>query len=306
MTQLAFIGIGRMGGPMATRLLTAGFPVTVFDLDRAAVDRLKSAGAVVAADAVSAQAGADITFTSLPTPQIVERVAASLPQAKAGTRPLLVDTSTTGARAAAQVAEILAARGIGMIDAPVSGGIKGAAKGTLAISASGPKADFERVSALLAHLGKVFYVGEQPGQGQTVKLINNLLSAAAMAISSEAVVMAAKAGLDIRQVLDIINSGSGRNSATADKILHHVVPRTFDYGFTIGLIDKDVRLCMEEAEALGVPMIVGSAVRQLISVCRHDEGGEADITHLVKTIEQWAHVEVGSTGKVPDSQPPGA
>jgi 3-hydroxyisobutyrate dehydrogenase-like beta-hydroxyacid dehydrogenase len=294
MTHLAFIGIGRMGGPMATRLLAAGHAVTVFDPDASAVERLTSAGASALTAVGSIAPNIEIYFTSLPTPEIVESVAMRLPAAKPGTQPVFVDMSTTGARAAARIASILGQKGIAMVDAPISGGIKGAVKGTLAISASGPRAQFDRVAPLLEKLGRAFYVGAQPGQGQTVKLINNLLSAAAMAISSEAVVMAEKAGLDVAQVLDIINSGSGRNSATADKILHHVIPRTFDYGFTIGLVDKDVRLCMEEAEALGVPMVVGSAVRQLLSVCRHTEGASADITHLVKTVEGWAGTRVAA------------
>jgi len=292
MTQLAFIGIGRMGGPLSQRLLAAGYTVSVFDTDAAAVVLLQKAGAQVLTDVSALPSATEFIFTSLPTPEIVESVARRLGPAKSGTRPVFVDMSTTGSRAAARISAILAEKGIAMVDAPISGGIKGAVKGTLAISASGPKGDFDRVVPLLEKLGRIFYVGCQPGQGQTVKLINNLLSAAAMAISSEAVVMAEKAGLDVAQVLDIINSGSGRNSATADKILHHVVPRTFDYGFTIGLVDKDVRLCMEEAESLGVPMVVGSAVRQLLSVCRHTEGGEADITHLVKTVEGWAGTHV--------------
>ena len=293
MTTIAFIGIGRMGAPMAGRLIDAGHDVVAVDLDPAAVDALVARGATRADDAASAQAGAEITIASLPTPAIVERVAAGFAPARPNEpQPVFVDMSTTGAPAAARVAALLAERGIAMIDAPISGGIKGAQKGTLAISASGPRAVADRVIPVLEALGRVFYVGDQPGQGQTVKLINNLLSGAAMAISAEAVVMAEKAGLDVAQVLDIINSGSGRNSATADKILHHVLPRTFDYGFGLALLDKDVRLCMAEAEALGVPMVVGSAVRQLLAISRGSEGEDADVTDIVRTVERWAGTEV--------------
>lgn len=293
MTTIAFIGTGRMGAPMAGRLIDAGHDVRVFDLDAAAVADLVRRGATAAGDAASAQRGAEIAIASLPTPAIVERVAATFASADgAGPPPIFVDMSTTGAPAAARVAALLAERGIAMIDAPISGGIKGAQKGTLAISASGPPDAAARVRPILETLGRVFFVGERPGQGQTVKLINNLLSGAAMAISAEAVVMAEKAGLDVAQVLDIINSGSGRNSATADKILHHVLPRTFDYGFGLALLDKDVRLCMAEAEALGVPMLVGSAVRQLLAISRGSEGEDADVTDVVRTVERWAAVEV--------------
>ena len=292
MTTIAFIGVGRMGSPMAGRLVAAGHQVSVFDLNPRAVASAVERGAVAATDLVALQAAAEITIASLPTPAIVERVAASFQTAAPDTGRIFVDMSTTGAPAAAHVAAILAEKNIAMVDAPISGGIKGAEKGTLAISASGPRSAFDRVVPALEQLGRVFYVGDKPGQGQTVKLINNLLSGAAMAISAEAVVMAEKAGLDVAQVLEIINLGSGRNSATADKILHHVLPRTFDYGFGLALLDKDVRLCMAEAEVLGVPMLVGSAVRQLLAVSRGTEGEDADVTDIVRTVERWAHTEV--------------
>jgi 3-hydroxyisobutyrate dehydrogenase-like beta-hydroxyacid dehydrogenase len=127
-----------------------------------------------------------------------------------------------------------------------------------------------------------------------MKLINNLLSATAMAISSEAVVMGVKAGLDAKQVVDVINAGTGRNTASEDKFPKYVLPRTFKLGFAIGLLNKDVRLCMEEADAMGVPMIVGSAVRQLLAIATASEGQDADMTELVKPVERWAGVTVGS------------
>ena len=125
-----------------------------------------------------------------------------------------------------------------------------------------------------------------------MKLLNNLLSATAMAISSEAVVMGVKAGLDAKQVVDVINAGTGRNTASEDKFPKYVLPRTFNLGFAIGLLNKDVRLCMEEADALGVPMIVGSAVRQLLAIATASEGQDADMTELVKPVERWAGVTV--------------
>jgi 3-hydroxyisobutyrate dehydrogenase-like beta-hydroxyacid dehydrogenase len=146
---------------------------------------------------------------------------------------------------------------------------------------------------VLAVIGKLFHVGKAPGMGQTMKLLNNLLSATAMAISSEAMVVGVKAGLDPQQMCDVINAGSGRNSATVDKIPNCVIPRTFNFGFAIGLLSKDVRLCLEEADALGVPMIVGTAVRQLLAITSANEGFNGDMTDVVKSVEKWAHVEVG-------------
>jgi len=130
--------------------------------------------------------------------------------------------------------------------------------------------------------------------GQTMKVINNLMSATAIAITSEAMVMGAKAGLDATTMLDVINAGSGRNTASADKFPRCVVNRRFDFGFTTGLLYKDVKLCLDEGEALGVPMIVGNAVRQLVGVAKALGGPNSDITTIVQPVEKWAGVEVGS------------
>jgi 3-hydroxyisobutyrate dehydrogenase len=148
------------------------------------------------------------------------------------------------------------------------------------------------VQAILAVIGKLFHVGKEPGQGQTMKLLNNLLSATAMAISSEAVVMGVKAGLDPQMIVDVINAGSGRNSATQDKFPRSILPGTFDFGFATGLSYKDVRLCVDEAETLGVPMIVGAAVRQMLAITQAKFGAASDFTCIAKVIEEWAGVEI--------------
>ena len=144
----------------------------------------------------------------------------------------------------------LGARNIVQIDCPVSGGVGGAEKGTLAVMVSGPRAECRRVSSRRSTVfGKVFFIGEQPGVGQTMKLANNFLSATAMAATSEAMVMGVKAGLDPRVMLDVINAGSGRNTATEHKFPKIVLPGTFDFGFAIGLMVKDVKLCLVGGEA---------------------------------------------------------
>src|SRR5580765_644734 len=113
------------------------------------------------------------------------------------------------------------------------------------------------------------------------------LGRSSMSISSEAVVMGVKAGLDAKQIMEVINAGTGRNSATADKIPRCVIPRAFNTGFSIALLNKDVRLCLEEGDALGVPMIVGNAVRQLLAITQASEGPDADMTETVKPLEKW-------------------
>ncbi|RYG86899.1 NAD(P)-dependent oxidoreductase, partial [bacterium] len=179
------------------------------------------------------------------------------------------------------------------IDAPVSGGVTGAANGKLTLMTSGPAAAMARVKPLLECFGKVYVLGEKPGLGQTVKLANNLMSAASLAIASEAMAMGVKAGVDPALMIDILNASSGRNSATQDKIPKHVLNRKFDFGFANALSFKDVRLCLDEAEALGVPMVVGAAVRQMLSITQQQYGTDADCTEMVKVLEQWAGVQIG-------------
>ena len=285
-----------MGGPMVRRLLNAGFDLTIYDKSEEAVAPLVELGAKRAASPAQVASAAEIVLVSLPTPPIVQAVALGPNGIGEGTKiKIFIDVSTTGSTVASRVAEALAAKGITAVDSPVSGGIAGAEKGTLAVMVSCPEETYEKVKPVLEVIGKLFFVGTKPGQGQTMKLLNNLLSGTAMAISSEAVVMGVKAGLDPQQIMDVINAGSGRNSATQDKIPRCVIPRTFDFGFAISLLNKDIRLCLEEAEALGVPMIVGTAVRQLLAITIATEGADADLTETVETVERWAGVTVGAT-----------
>ncbi len=291
--RLGFVGVGRMGGRMARRLIQAGYTLTVFDTSEEALRPLMERGAERADSAAAVASASEIVLASLPTPPVVEAVALGPKGIVEGSRvKIFVDVSTTGSTYARRVAEVLAAKGIVAVDAPVSGGIAGAERGTVAVMVSCDDATFAAVKPVMEVIGKVFHVGKRPGLGQTMKLMNNLLSATAMAITSEAVVMGVKAGLDPKQIIDVINAGSGRNSASQDKFPKGVLPRTFDFGFAIGLLNKDVRLCMEEAEALGVPMVVGSAVRQMLSIATASEGPGADMTELVKSVEKWAGVRV--------------
>jgi 3-hydroxyisobutyrate dehydrogenase-like beta-hydroxyacid dehydrogenase len=151
---------------------------------------------------------------------------------------------------------------------------------------------FAEIEPILKTFGKTFHVGDKPGLAQIAKLANNLLAAAAMVVSSEAMAMGVKAGLDAKVLIDIINAGSGRNSATQDKFPRCVLTGTFDFGFATGLSYKDVRLCVDEAEALGVPMIAGAAVRQMLAVTNAKYGPESDFTSIARVLEEWAGVEI--------------
>lgn len=285
-----------MGGPMCRRLIEAGYKLTIFDTSEAATAPLVAMGATKADSPAAVASAAEIVIVSLPTPPIVEAVALGPKGIAEGSKAkIFIDVSTTGSVYARKIAAGLAAKGITAVDAPVSGGITGAEKGTLAVMVSCSDDLFARMQPILSVIGKLFHVGKTPGLGQTMKLLNNLLSATAMAASSEVMVMGVKAGLDPQMIVDVINAGSGRNSATQDKIPRCVIPRNFNFGFALALLNKDIRLCMEEADAMGIPMIVGNAVRQLLTITLASEGQGADMTEIVKAVEKWAGVEVGKS-----------
>ena len=292
--QLGFIGVGRMGQHMASRLIEAGYVLTIFDTNETAMQRLEQRGAKRAKSPADVASQCETVLVSLPTPDVVKAVALGKNGVIEGSKAkVFVDLSTTGPRVAKEVSEGLAKKGITAVDAPVSGGPSGAEKGTLAMMIAAPRPLADELRPVIEVLGKFFYIGDQPGAGQTMKVINNLLSATAITITSEAMVMGVKAGLDPTTMLDVINAGSGRNTATADKFPRCVVPRRFDFGFTTALLYKDIKLCLDEAEALGVPMIVGNAVRQMMAIGKAAQGPDADITEFVKPLEKLAGVEVG-------------
>jgi 3-hydroxyisobutyrate dehydrogenase-like beta-hydroxyacid dehydrogenase len=279
---------------MASRLLDAGYRLCVYDLSEAATAPLVARGAELAASPAEVASAADIVLVSLPTPDVVRQVVLGgnggiINGSKVR---LLIDLSTTGPTVATEVAAQLAERRIGWVDAPVSGGVTGAKAGTLAVMVSCPKPALQEIEPVLKIFGQLFYTGGKPGLAQSAKLANNLLAATAIVATSEAMAMGVKAGLDARVLIDIINASSGRNSATQDKFPRAVLPGTFDFGFTTALSYKDVRLCIEEAEAMGIPMVVGAAVRQMLAVTKARFGGDSDFTFVAKVLEEWAGVEI--------------
>jgi 3-hydroxyisobutyrate dehydrogenase-like beta-hydroxyacid dehydrogenase len=295
---IGFVGLGAMGQHMTSRLLDVGHELAVFDTRPEAIEPHAARGARACDSAAAVADVASIVLVSLPTPDVVRAVAT-------GERGLLggeamrtfVDLSTTGPVVAAEVAATLAQQGVAYLDAPVSGGVAGAKAGTLTIMAAGDADVFEHARPLLEALGRnVVHVGDEPGQGQLAKVLNNLLSATALAITAEAVALGVRGGLSARTLVDVFNTSSGRNSATDDKFPRHVLPRTFGAGFRAELMNKDVQLCLAEAQRQGVPMMLGGAVAQLwsLAVATADDG--ADCTEIVQMVEQWAGVVVGDEG----------
>ena len=293
--EIGFIGLGNMGQPMARRLIEAGHRLTVFDTRRDAAEALDALGASVATSPAEVADTVETVMASLPTPAIVSSVVAEIAKGKRVRR--FVDLSTTGSQVAVANAAALARSNIVQLDSPVSGGVAGAVKGTLAVMVSGPQDHIDAVKDALAVFGKVFVVGAKPGMAQTMKLANNVLSATALAATAEAVVMGVKAGLDPAVMIDVINAGSGRNTASTDKFPKAILPRTFDAGFATALMLKDVRLCLEEAKALGVPNGVMSAVAQLWETANSEIGGDKDFTTIVQPVERRAGVIVGTETK---------
>ena len=287
-----------MGGPMSGRLMDAGYKLVAFDTQTAAMKPLGERGAQLGSSPRDVASKSDVVFVSLPKPDIVKDVVlGDNGLAQGGRAKTIIDLSTTGPSTAALVAGELAGKNIAWVDSPVSGGVAGAANGTLAVIVSCPKPVYDRIESILKVFGRLFFVGEKPGLAQSAKLANNLLAAAALVVSSEAMAMAVKSGIDAKVMIDIINVSSGRNSATQDKFPKAILTRSFDFGFATGLSYKDVRLCVDEAEAMGVPMVVGAAVREMLAVTQARFGPESDFTSIAKVVEEWAGVEIGGPAK---------
>jgi len=296
--DIGFIGLGKMGFPMARRLIEAKHQLVVFDTRKEAVDRLVAMGAHAAASPRDVADRVETVMASLPSLQASLEVATGTNGVIEGKRvKRFVDLSTVGSQMAVRIHDLLEQRDIVQIDSPVSGGVGGAEKGTLAVMVSGPKAHADAVRPALDIIGKVFFIGEKPGSGQTMKLANNFLSATAMAATAEAVVMGVKSGLDPHVMIEVINAGSGMNTASRDKFPRAILPRSFDYGFPRELMTKDVRLCVEESEALGMPMWIGQAVKQMWLYGLAQGGQEQDFTELIKHIEKWSGVTVGGKAR---------
>jgi 3-hydroxyisobutyrate dehydrogenase-like beta-hydroxyacid dehydrogenase len=292
--DIGFIGLGKMGFPMARRLIEAKHQLVVFDQRQEAVDRLVSLGAEAAASPKDVADRAEHVLASLPSLQASLEVATGGGGVIEGRRvKRFVDLSTVGSHMAVRIHDHLAKRNIVQLDSPVSGGVGGAEKGTLAVMVSGPRDDFGLIKPALDVIGRVFFIGDRPGSAQTMKLANNLLSATALVATSEAVVMGVKSGLDPTVMIDVINAGSGMNTASRDKFPRAILPRSFDFGFATGLMVKDVRLCLEEMRSLGLSMEVAEAVGRLWEVVFRDMGPESDFTSAIKPIEQAAGVVVG-------------
>lgn len=295
---IGFIGVGVMGNPIATHLIKQGNDVIVFDRSAEAVNAMVAVGARAGASTQDVCQQAEIVFTSLPTPAVFTQVMLGEDGILSGkTVRIVVDLSTVGSRATKHAAAGLLEAGVKLVDAPVSGGAAGAKAGTLALMVAGPDDAVAEVEPLLKAFGKLFRVGREAGQAQLLKLLNNMLSSTAFAITSEAFVAGVKGGLDPEVMLAAINAGSGQSAASRDKFVKQVLPRSFDFGFPIASVCKDIGLAVDECQALGVPMWVGNQVRQLWDFAGRQEGMQRDMTELVRIVENWTEGDAGAAGR---------
>ncbi len=273
---IGWIGVGSMGHRMSRHLAKAGYPLVV--ADAASTERAPDGAAIAGSNGEVAQRTGTVIL-SLPDGNVSLAVARELSAAPGRKVETVIDTSTIGPKAAEAIAAHLAGAGIEYIDAPVSGGTSGADKATIAIMVACPKESYERFRPLLALMGKPFHVGPKPGQGQAVKVLNNFLSATALAATSEAIAFGTSQGIDMKTILDIVNASSGRNSATDDKFPNRILHGRYDAGFTAKLQLKDIRLYLENARAAGIADEVAATV---VDVWTRLDGAlpGADITEM--------------------------
>ena len=250
--KYGFIGLGDMGGPMAANLARGGFQLIVYD--KAGTEKLAPSGAEIGAGIEDVARAAQIVFVSVPDAAASLEVARSLVAVENRNTQTLVNLSTVGVEATGPIVKTLADFGIDYVDAPVSGGRAGAIRGTVTVMWSGSAERMEFIRPVLdSFAGSVFFVGPTPGQGQAMKLLNNYLSAVAMTATSEAIVFGLSHSLDMKTMLDVANVSTGQNSATQDKFPNRILTSTYDAGFRMALMDKDVALYLSEAKSAGTP-----------------------------------------------------
>ncbi|SKA98117.1 3-hydroxyisobutyrate dehydrogenase [Agreia bicolorata] len=285
-TSVSFIGLGNMGNPMASRLVAAGYRVTGFDLAESARDTLAESGGTPATSAADAVAGSDVVILMLPNSSVVEAVLSDesvLSALAAGA--IVVDMSSSEPLRSRALAQRLAADGIRFVDAPVSGGVTGARAGSLTIMVGGSTDDAAAVEGVLSALGRPTRVGEV-GAGHAAKALNNLLSATHLWATSEAVLAGERFGLDPAVLLGVFNSSSGRSGSTENKWPNFVLTDSYDSGFGLGLMLKDMRIAVDLAEELGAPSVLGRTAVERWQRASDSLGRGADHTEVARWLRQ--------------------
>ncbi|HEX4112838.1 MAG TPA: 3-hydroxyisobutyrate dehydrogenase [Stellaceae bacterium] len=294
MSEIGFIGVGNMGGPMVRNLIKAGHRVTVFDLAPAAVERCVAVGAVAAASAVTATRERDIVITMLPAGRHVREVYLDANGILAAARPdtLMIDSSTIDVATAREVGAAAATAGLPMIDAPVSGGVGGAEAATLTFMVGGPDAAFARAKPILETMGKTIVHAGPSGSGQAAKICNNMILGISMIGVCEAFVLAEKLGLDRQKLFDISSKSSGQCwSLTSYCPVPGPVPtspanRDYAAGFTADMMLKDLRLSQDAAATAHAATALGAHAAQLYEMFAGSGQGAKDFSGIIEMIRK--------------------
>ena len=293
--RVALVGYGRMGRPMGRRLAAGGYQLTVSDLDPAARRAAEHDGAEVVDSPRDAAAAAEVVLTMLPDPEATLDAAHGAQGILAGLRAgaLWIEMSSSHPAVTRGLAEAAQGRGASLLDAPVSGGVDGARDGTLTIMAGGAAELFEQARPLLEVVGQqLFHVGERPGDGDLAKTVNNLLSAANLTAAAEALILGRRAGLDPARLVEALATGSGSSHALTAKLPKYVLSGTFDAGFTIGQMLKDLRIGSDVAAELDSPSQVGSLIHAIWSSLAEEGHAEEDHTAVVALIASRANTKI--------------
>lgn len=294
MAKAAFIGLGNMGGPMAINLIKAGHQVVVFDLSEAACKQLAEAGAAVAESAAAASEGADYVISMLPAGKHVAGTYLGDDGllAKLDASTTVIDCSTIDAETSRKVGEAAAAKGIGFMDCPVSGGVAAAAAGTLAFMCGGEAATFAKARVILADMGRNIFHAGPAGAGQVAKACNNMLLAIHMIGTCEALEMGARNGLDPKVLSEIMLASSGRNwslevyNPWPGVMENAPASKGYQPGFMVDLMVKDLGLAMEVADGSGVDNAMGQLARKLYEGHQGAGNGQRDFSSILERLQR--------------------
>ena len=290
--KIGFIGIGAMGTPMATNLAKAGYKLVIYDTDTRRTQALAATREVEVADSLAALGAACGTvITMLPDGKIVRKALCGENDSftdcvLAGIKPgsLIIDMSSSSPIGTRELGALLEKRGIKLIDAPVSNGVKGATAATLAIMVGGDPALFEQNRPLFEKIGNQIFHAGPLGSGHAVKALNNYVSAAGLIASCEAVIAGQRFGLDPGVIVDIINASSGMNNTTKNKVKQHMLSGTFGAGFFTGLMAKDVRTALEVVQATQTPALLGEKCTEIWNRMERDLGFTSDHTEMFRYV----------------------
>ena len=297
--KVGFIGLGHMGGPMCRNIIKGGHEVRVHDLSDAAVQTCVAVGGIPAGSVAGAVSGSEVVMTSLPMPKDVEAVALGpdgiLENAVAGT--IFVDLSTNSPAMMKKIADKMAEEDVIALDGPVSGGVVGAEKATIAIMVGGNKKAFDSCMPIFESFGKTIVHTGELGSGCVAKIVNNMIAFTNMVAAAEGLMMGVAAGMDAAVLNEIVRNSSG-NSMSYRGVAKSALERDFAPGFTVDLAYKDLRLALELADELDMPLLLGPQVHNVMRMARGKDGGNENVTAVLKVYEAIMKQQVGPASKI--------